>query len=200
MLHKEIIDKWLGKSYAESPSLGAQCVSWAKKYCEESGNIIGNFSGSALKWWTTWSPFNDKWQRVPVDPKNPPKEGSVIFFDKTKSNPYGHVAIVDSSTSTGVTIIEQNAGSGNGDGKGSNAIKRTQLSYSDTTRWKILWWFTLKSKLMETNETVSKYKQIYIQERPQGYKPIFSDYKEDGDTKYLIEIWNIRVQKQKESK
>lgn len=48
---------------------------------------------------------------------------------------------------------------------------------------------------METNEKVSKYKQIYIQERPPRYKPIFSDYKEDGDTKYLIEIANIRTSK-----
>ena len=197
MNHKEIIMKWLGKKYAESVSLWFQCVSFCKKYCEESGHPIGSFSGSALNWWTTWSPFNDKWQRVTLDPKNPPKEGSVIFFDKTKSNPYGHVAIVDSSDLSKIMIVEQNAGTGNGDGKGSNAIKRTSLYYSDTFRGKILWWFTLKSKLMETTtETVSKYKQIYIQERPPGYKPIFSDYKEDGDMKYLIEIANIRTSKQ----
>ena len=200
MKHKEFVDKYLWGKVDYDGVYNFQCVDIARQYCKDTWNEIWNFSGSALSGWTTWSPFNEKWQRVTLDPKNPPKEGSVIFFDKTKSNPYGHVAIVDSSTPTGVTIIEQNAGTGNWDGKGSNAIKRTSLSYSDTLRGKMLWWFTLKSKTMETTETVSKYKQIYIQERPQGYKPIFSDYKEDGDTKYLIEIWNIRVQKQKESK
>jgi len=62
----------------------------------------------------------------------------VIFFDITQSNPYGHVAIVDNADSTGVIVIEQNAGNGNGDGKGSNAIKRTSLSWDNESRGKIL--------------------------------------------------------------
>lgn len=200
MLHNDVISKYLWTKVDYDGSYGYQCTDWSRQYCKETGNEIGNFSWSALNWWTTWSPFDEKWQRVSLDPKNPPKEGSVIFFDKTKSNPYGHVAVVDSSNSAGVCFIEQNAGNGNGDGKWSNAIKRTSLSYSDTTRGKILWWFTLKNQSMETEAKVSEFKQVYIQERPRDYKPRFTDFSGSkpatiSDVKYLIEIARMRESK-----
>lgn len=58
-------------------------------------------------------------------PNATPLSGSVVFFDKTPTNPYGHVAIVDDgSTNTQLVVVEQNAGSGNGNGIGANAITR----------------------------------------------------------------------------
>lgn len=48
-----------------------------------------------------------------------------------------------------------------------------------------------------TQETVSEFKQVYIQERKNWYKPSFTDYSGSkpatiSDIKYLIEINNIR--------
>jgi hypothetical protein len=48
--------------------------------------------------------------------------------------------------------------------------------------------------------TTSQFKQTYIQERPVGYKPIFTDLAGNqpatiSDVKYLIEIANIRKTK-----
>lgn len=69
-----------------------------------------------------------------------PQAGDVVFFDKSASNPYGHVAIAgNESTSTFIDIIEQNAGSGNGDGKGNNAVARRKLKYD--ARGACLGWF-----------------------------------------------------------
>ena len=53
---------------------------------------------------------------------------------------------------------------------------------------------------MQTEQTVSKFKEVYIQERPRGYEPIFSDLSGSeiatiSDIKYLIEIANIRSSK-----
>lgn len=66
-----------------------------------------------------------------------------------------------------------------------------QSSYDSTTN----------TSLMEDNTTVSEFKQVYIQERPNGYKPRFSDFSGNkpatiSDVKYLIEINNIRNAKQ----
>lgn len=55
--------------------------------------------------------------------------------------------------------------------------------------------FTIQSPIMEEN----KYKAIYLKERNdyqakvgEAYIPSFSDYTDDTNTKYLIEINNIR--------
>ena len=39
---------------------------------------------------------------------NVPKEGSIIVFDKTSNNPYGHIAIVDNATTSTFTSLDQN--------------------------------------------------------------------------------------------
>ena len=39
---------------------------------------------------------------------NKPEKGDLIVFDGTKSNPYGHVAIVDRMTPFGVLVYQQN--------------------------------------------------------------------------------------------
>lgn len=59
---------------------------------------------------------------------------------------------------------------------------------------------THNTTLMEDNSTISEYKQVYIQERPNGYKPTFTDFSGSkpatiSDVKYLIEINNIRNHK-----
>ncbi len=61
--------------------------------------------------------------------------------------------------------------------------------------------YSHNNNLMEDNSTVSEHKQVYIQERPPGYKPTFTDFSGSkpatiSDVKYLIEINNIRNAKQ----
>lgn len=52
----------------------------------------------------------------------------------------------------------------------------------------------------KSSENVSKFKEVYIRERPRGYEPLFSDLSGSeiatiSDIKYLIEIANIRSSK-----
>ena len=81
-----------------------------------------------------------------------PKEGDIVFLNKTPSNPYGHVAVAgEGCTGSKLVLIEQNAGTGNGDGKGGNKITQREIKYNDPKRGICLGWYTLKSPLMEDN-------------------------------------------------
>lgn len=215
MTHSQIITKWLGKKYAESKELGNQCVAWAKKYAEESGHSIKGFSGSALNGWNSWSPFNTEWKRVENAPNAIPKAGSVIFFDKTSANPYGHVAIVDDgSTNAQLVVIEQNAGSGNGNGIGANAITRRTVAYTAWSwRGKCLGWYSFvgsvrenltvekprEENLMEDVSTLSPDEKIYRSEvKRTGISGVLSDHSGDdvltrAQVKALIDIAVVRV-------
>jgi hypothetical protein len=92
MTHKEVMDKWIGKNYAETPELWFQCVWYSKLYCSERGYPIKWFWGSAWKGWVTWSPFDSKWKRVLKTPMNYPKEWDIIFFDESRCK-NGHVSV-----------------------------------------------------------------------------------------------------------
>ena len=66
-----------------------------------------------------------------------------MFFKATPKNKWGHVTVAwTGSNADYVTIVEQNAGSGNGDGQGSNAIKITKTSYVNGSRGDVAGWFT----------------------------------------------------------
>lgn len=94
MNHKEVMKKWLGKNFAETPELGFQCVAWSKKYCQERGYPIKWFGWSAWKWWVTGSPFDSSWKRVVKTPFNYPSEWDVIFWSEARCK-YGHVWIAN---------------------------------------------------------------------------------------------------------
>ena len=137
-----IIKGWVGKSVDYDKAYGAQCVDFARQYAKDSGYPIGTFSWSAYNGWKTWSPFNNTWIRVTRDGSNFPIPGDIVFFAPTPKNLYGHVAIAHNNCNAKtLIIIEQNAGSGNWDGKGSNAIKITTTSYNGN-RGVCVGWFT----------------------------------------------------------
>ena len=130
------INKWIGKKSDIDGQFGYQCTDFARQYCADIGTPISNFSGSAYNWWKTGSPFDSKWKRVQRQGNNFPSAWDVVFFVPTATNQYGHVAIVDNGcTPTVLNIIEQNAGSGNGDWKGNNAIRRRSTNYSLCAGW-----------------------------------------------------------------
>lgn len=141
-----IIDKWRGKAVDYDGVYGFQCVDFVKQYVYEQFNIrLGTFSGSALQWWKTGSPFNTKWERKVYTNWAVPEIGDIVFLNKTKNNPYGHVCIADNDCDrTHLRVIEQNAWNGNGSWKGSNAVTQRTITYISPSRWDCLWWFHLK--------------------------------------------------------
>ena len=202
-----IIQKWLWKTIDYDKVYNMQCVDWSRQFALEQGNPIWTFSWSALNGWLTGSPFVwTKWERVTNTTTAIPKEWDIVFLDKTASNPYWHVAVAgEGCTGSKLVLIEQNAGTGNGDGKNGNKITMRTIKYNDPKRGVCLGWYTLKtpqanetsSELPTDNTTQSKFKAIYEKEKSQDYTPIFSEHDDPtpatvGDIKYLLEIANIR--------
>lgn len=140
----KIFESYIGKRVAENSKLGYQCVAWVKQFAQEMRSPIGTFWWSAYSGWSTCRPFrNTKWKRIDYKKWLVPTAWDIIFFWPTQSNPYGHVAICDGgSTPDLLKIVEQNAWSGNGDGKWENAIKRSSLPYDK--RGKCLGWYTIQ--------------------------------------------------------
>ncbi len=138
-----IFNKWIGKQADFDKVYWSQCVDWARQFAQEMRSPIWTFWWSAYSGWSTGRPFrNTKWKRVDYKKWLVPTAWDIIFFWPTQSNPYWHVAICDGgSTPDLLNIVEQNAWSGNGDGKWENAIKRSSLPYDK--RGKCLWWYHL---------------------------------------------------------
>lgn len=136
-----------------------------------------------------------------------PKPGAIIFFDATKDNPYGHVAVVESASSKLLIIIEQNAGSGNGNGLGMNAITRNTVGYTASgSRGKCLGWYEYVGKSTPTPtptpapEKPLTLKEIYEREKPEGYVPLFANHDDPtpvtrGEVAIYGELAMIRADK-----
>lgn len=206
MTTKEVFDKWIGKKYAESKELWHQCVSLVKLFAQEVWFPIKWFSWSALRWWETDSPFvGTEWVRVENSINAIPTNWSIIFFDKTTTNPYGHVAVVDSADVNNIVLVEQNAGSGNGNGIGANAITRRTVWYTARAwRGKCLGWYTMPvkntiPKLEEDISLLNAEERIYREEVIRtGIQWVFIDHKWDEpitkwQVKSLIDTAVVRI-------
>ena len=141
-----IINKWRGKAVDFDKVYWYQCVDWAKQFVlEQYGITLGSFSGSALNGWNTGSPFNSNWIRVSYKNGLVPEIWDVVFLNKTKSNPYGHVCIADNGCdSSHLCVIEENAWTGNGDWKWGNVVTKRTLAYRSASRGDCLWWYHRK--------------------------------------------------------
>lgn len=123
---------------------GYQCVDYVRWYAKEIGHTIGTFSGSAYNGWTTMSPFRwTEWQRKIYKTWKIAPRWAIVFFAPTPKNKYGHVAVVMNATLKTITVSEQNAGSWNGNGIGSNAITVRSYPYSWAVVGNVLWWYEL---------------------------------------------------------
>ena len=113
--HQHILEDWVSKRYREPWIDTYECVGWVKKYCEEAYWITG-----LSFWWSAYNGWDRKWNldtffdRITV-----PQTWDIIFFDKTPTNKFWHVAIVD----TWKMICEQNGGAGSGTWLGKDAIR-----------------------------------------------------------------------------
>jgi len=100
MNHKEFCEKYLGTRNDYDRAYWWQCTDVVKLYADKLFWIRWlSFGGSAINWW------NRKWNLDTfLDRINVPQQGDIVFFGTTPTNPYWHVAIVD----TGLSIVEQN--------------------------------------------------------------------------------------------
>jgi hypothetical protein len=113
---------------------GNQCVDLAKGYPAKVWNIpvhsVG-YSGGAKDIMRSGAIFKDSdVNRIPNTPNGVPPKGAVVVFDSTLANRYGHVGIVDSADKNWIYVLEQNGGSGNGDGVRNNRIRVTKYGYT----------------------------------------------------------------------
>ena len=204
-MHKKILQKYLGKKVQETEKLGYQCVAWAKTYMQEVFGFSRPFGGSAISAWINRnnSVFpSDIFTQIPFSGNNIPPQWAIIFWNTTKFNPYGHVAVVDSATDKTVTIIEQNGEKWSGKGENGDEIRRVTIGYHD--RGKCLWWFIFNKKIMENIKigSVNNYAEILKNEleKNKSYSSKFTEYKGENalsekETKELIEIIAIRMEK-----
>ncbi len=135
----QVMGNLMGTRVEESPSLGYQCVAFAKSFVlAQYGITLGSFNGSAYQGWLTGLPFTDKrWQRILYHPGLSPNAGDVVFFFATAIDKAGHVAIADGSCTAAIlSVDEQNALLGNGSGVGGDAITHRAVKYTNNGGWR----------------------------------------------------------------
>lgn len=191
---EKILQEWLGKRYQETDEYRYQCVAWAKKFVlEYYGVALGRFGDSAINGWINknYRTFSaEKFSQIPYQKGDIPPAGAIIFWGKTATNSYGHVAIVwKGSTAEKFVIIEQNGGRGSADGLGTDAIREVTISPND--RGNCLGWYIFKKF---NKKIMHDYKKILEEEMKEipDYEPV---YQEHDEQKALLEIGFLRFEK-----
>ncbi|MGP1530336.1 MAG: CHAP domain-containing protein [Treponema sp.] len=90
---------------------GAQCVDLFRQYCKDVLNIphTGGVVG-ASDLYTKYDilPLEQKYfEKIPCQKGMVPNSGDVVIFSPTRSNQYGHVAIVVKADGDSLTVFEQ---------------------------------------------------------------------------------------------
>lgn len=93
-------------------AFGDQCVDVAMDFVQYIWNkpwpqILGYGNAKDL-FYTSSASYFTKVNNNPHDLKQLPRQGDLIVYGATKTNPYGHIAIVDYANPIGVGEIEQN--------------------------------------------------------------------------------------------
>lgn len=131
MTHKEVISQWIWKNYIEPWMKTAECVAWAKKYCNQRWYPIKSFWWSAWNGWVTWSPFDSKWKKVVKTSLNYPKEWDILFWSEKRCK-YGHVAVANRMcTPMTLRYSDQNG-----------TWKWDKIQHRFWTYLNVVWWMT----------------------------------------------------------
>ena len=106
----EFVKKYNGKKIDYDGRYGAQCVDVFRQYCKDvldiphTGGVVG-----ASDLYTKYDelPLEQKYFNRLVYAGRKPEAGDVVIFAPTKSNKYGHVAIVLDASSEEIAVFEQ---------------------------------------------------------------------------------------------
>lgn len=106
----EFVDKYTGKKIDFDGRYGAQCVDVFRQYCKDvldiphTGGVVG-----ASELYTKYEamPLEQKYFNKLVYTGEKPEAGDVVIFGATKTNSYGHVAIVLDANTEKITVFEQ---------------------------------------------------------------------------------------------
>ncbi len=110
MLLLEFYKKYKGKKVDYDGHFGAQCVDLFRQYCVEVLNIP--HTGSVVSAKDLYEKYDQLpkeqqyFERIPYTGQLP-KEGDVVVFGASKTNRWGHVAIVISTDGKGLLVFEQ---------------------------------------------------------------------------------------------
>lgn len=129
------INQWIRRKWDEDLMYWHQCVDWVRKFSKDYlGKRITTY-GNAIDLWNKW--LGKNWRKIENHTWNYPPPGAIVFFSwPTK---YGHVCIADERCNIHeLRVIEQNAWTGNWDGKWENAIRRKMYNYKTP---KCLGWY-----------------------------------------------------------
>ena len=112
----EFINKYINTKVDFDNAFGAQCVDLFRQYCRDVLNIPHTGAVEGAK------DIFLNYDKLPLEQKyfkkyltNNPKPADVIIWNETKTNKYGHIAIVVSSLSNNkVLVFEQDGFKQNG--------------------------------------------------------------------------------------
>lgn len=111
MTLNEFVEAYNGTKIDYDGRYGAQCVDVFRQYCKDvldiphTGGVVG-----AAELYTKYEamPLEQKYfKRIPYKEGMQPDAGDVVIFGTTKTNKYGHVAIVLDSSSEEIAVFEQ---------------------------------------------------------------------------------------------
>ena len=112
MTVKEFVQKYNGKKVDYDKAYGAQCVDVFRQYCADVLNIehTGGVNGAKDLFLDYFKmPKEQKYFMLVKDKDGTKyKEGDVLVWNSTKTNQYGHVAILLAEMSGDLLVFEQN--------------------------------------------------------------------------------------------
>lgn len=103
MTTNEFFKQWNGKKLDADGVYGAQCVDVIKQYFKDVLNVPVR-KGNALDYWVDIPGF----KRIGWIPGTSPRPGDIVVWDKTPTNPYGHIGICVWSRAHDFSSFEQN--------------------------------------------------------------------------------------------
>lgn len=139
MTIEEVLRKWEGKRYQESPQYWYQCVAAVKLFVKEMWwTPLGRFWGVWAYQWrinnNNTFPVSD-YQKVANDPNLYPVKWDIVIFRPVKGNPHWHIGICVDANLDIMNIWSQNWETGNWLWLWGDAIVKRNYTYKDCAGW-----------------------------------------------------------------